>query len=248
VKYESIIDLTGSWTKIKTARKKNLFRFLFVSIALIVPGDIVASILYCNRIDNYLEKRQEPLDHDAGVVFFNDFGEYSGLSVETSRRLQHAFKLFRNGAVKNIVCVGGAREKKNLYGSKRMRKALMLMGVPESKIFYDISSCDSTTNWQEAHRIILENNFKSVVIISSPLHVYRLANIVRGKGLKISLSPYNEKNNKGFHQFFPIWKYVHYEWIASLTKKILPGGIYNQVIYMWRNSKLGFVTCRLFNQ
>jgi vancomycin permeability regulator SanA len=247
VKYDSVFDLTGFWTKIKTAHKKNLFKFLFISIAVIVLGDIVASILYYNRIDNYLEKRQEVLDHDVGVVFFDDFGEYSGLSVETLRRLRHAFKLFRNGAVKNIICVGGAREKKNLYGAKRMRKALMRMGVPEGNIFYDMYSYDSATNWQEAHRIILENNFKSVVIISSPLHVYRLANIVGGKGLKISLSPYNEKNNKGFHKFFPIWKYVHYEWVASLAKKVLPGGIYNQVIYMWRNSKLGFVTCRLFN-
>ncbi|MFQ5685034.1 MAG: YdcF family protein [Candidatus Scalindua sp.] len=168
-------------------------------------------------------------NYDVGIVFYKDTGEKFGLNEEVLRRLNHSVKLYERGVISNIICVGGARPMQSRAGAREMRDVLISFGLPGDIIFYDSVSYDSITNWKEAYKITASKGWKSVLLISSPLHLYRLSKIIiSNKDLLLSVSTYSY-DEIGKSKFF-IWKSIHYEWIAWTAMTLMPKETYKRVI------------------
>ena len=175
----------------------------------------------------------------AGIVFMNDFNPgRTGLGLETRRRVNHAAFLFKRGQIQHILCVGGFRRNKNLYGAEIMKEMLVEQGIPGVAIMADRESYDSQTNWEVARDTIKSNQWRSIVIISSPLHVYRLKKFIRQKPLKyvqVYYSPYFYKYCYPRITPIDIWGQIHYEWLAFMAKNFIPESMYQEFIQRMRH-------------
>jgi len=180
---------------------------------------------------------------DAGVLLMGSFADhYRKLGNESLRRVEHAAALYSRGSIGNIVCAGGARPQKNVFGSEMLKQALLEKGVASENIFVETESYDTKSNWHMARQLIETHNWKTVTVISSLLHIHRLKGIILKKApnnFKLSFSPYSSKTFKNTTLALTpvdIWIQIQYEWIAYATHYLLPDAVYRYIVKTFRHS------------
>ncbi|MBN1290655.1 MAG: YdcF family protein [Candidatus Latescibacteria bacterium] len=201
---------------------KTILIIFTTGIITILIIDYTLCVIYCNHVNSFFRQSEIPKS-DAAVVFFGDFDGDGRLGEETVRRLRHTQDLYNLKTVNHIICVGGNRlaQKKGISGSGLMKKYLIVNGVPEKNIFVDAVSYDSFTNWAEARKIIEHHNWNSVILVSSALHLYRLAGMITGNGINVAYSPYSSECISSITDFFSKRSWIHHEWLAVGANKIL---------------------------
>ena len=220
-------------------KKTILYSFLILSI--LIFADIIASFLWFNSIIKKEHSRFDKKAH-ACVLFMGSFAKnYTGVGKDTLRRIHHAVNLYNKDLIDGILCVGGSRPNKHVFGSEMTKDTLIELGVPPEKIFTETNSYDSISNWRMATRIIEANQWKTVVVISSPLHVYRLRKIISDepmKHLNVFFSPYSYQPYKDTTlnlSSFEIWRQIKHEWVAYLINYILPDSLYRSILRFFRH-------------
>ena len=182
--------------------------------------DIAFGILYYHKVQIFISNQTINSKADAGVVFF---GSYNLLKNEfdkdTKQRLTNAIHLYTSEKMDHIICVGGARAKKEFVGSREMRNYLIRNNINSEIIYYDSLSYDTISNWHEAQKIINRNHFENIIIISSPLHIYRIEKIVNRNNTFFSTHTFN---NKSISDYFSTYKNIHREWTALILTALLP--------------------------
>ena len=220
---------------------KKIILYPFLILSVLISADIIASFLWFNSIINK-EKSRFDKKAQVSVVFMGPFEKnYRHVGKDTLRRIHHAVNLYNKNLIGGILCVGGSRPNKNVFGSEMMKEALIAFGVPSEKIFTETKSYDSISNWRMATQIIKANHWKTVVVISSPLHVHRLRKIISDKPmkhLKVFFSPYSYQSYKDTTlnlSSFEIWRQIKHEWIAYLINYILPDSLYRSILRIFRH-------------
>ncbi len=149
----------------------NTFKKLLIAITSLIVINILSVFVYWNVSTSY-SKYSFNNSFDCGIVFFHSVTKQGALSEDSKERCNLAVKLYKNGSIKNIICVGGASL--NKIGSKMMKEYILSFDIHDSIIITDSLSYSSKTNLSEANKIILNKNYKSALIISSPSHIPRL--------------------------------------------------------------------------
>jgi vancomycin permeability regulator SanA len=214
---------------------------VFVSRALntvifVIVVDAIAAALWGWGTVRYFQ--ETPVAKaPVAVVLMGDFNETTGdLGDETRRRLNHALDLYNEEAVEYVLCVGGARPRRQIFGSESMRQFLIDAGIPPEKVYLEKRSYDSKTAWKEIRRMIGNYGWSRIVIVSSPFHLYRFRRIISdgpAHGLKIIFSPYSLKETRPQATHFDMWREIHYQWIAHYAQ-LLPEKAYDALIVRLR--------------
>ena len=97
-------------------------------------------------------------------------GQPSGIFRE---RIDHAIDLYERGIVNSIIFTGGVGPGNQLAGSEVARQYAVEHGVPRASIFIETNSTDTRENLYEALRVMESRNFRTALIVSDPLHMYR---------------------------------------------------------------------------
>ena len=158
-------------------------RFLLISCAVLLLPVILAAI------DIYTFPREKsPENADAAIVL--------GAAIWTDKpspvlreRLNHAVNLYKNGQVKKIILTGGFGEKEKFAESEIGEKYLSENGVPPNDIFKETESVSTYRNLKYSVPIVEENNFKTVLIVSDPLHLRRSVKMAHDLGLNAYPAP-----------------------------------------------------------
>lgn len=109
-------------------------------------------------------------DRPAAAVVF-----YIPDQAARSGYLQEAAQLYQEGRVRIIVCVGGARPRRDYFGSQEMAAALRQLGVPDDSLRCgDRRSDDSVTNLRVARDQLKDTAFQNSVLVTDALHALRL--------------------------------------------------------------------------
>ena len=108
-----------------------------------------------------------------------------------------------------------------------MRDYLIYNGIRENNIFCDSLSFDTRTNWLEASKIIQNNKFSEITLISSPLHLFRIDRMINKKE-NIYYSPYLLNETK--LDYFGLLRTLHHEISAIFFLAILPEKIYHRLL------------------
>ncbi len=185
--------------------------------------DIIAVLFLHYKVHLFLSKQTFNSTADAGVVFYVS---------DTKRMLYHAIRLYRTRKIKHIICVGGSRVNKEFSGSQEMRSYLIKHGINADNVLHDTLSYDTRTNWYEALKIIDRHHFNKIVIISSPLHVYRISRIVDRDNVYYSSYTHEEQT---ILDYLIIYKNIHYYWTTLILAKILSKKNYLRILYWYRN-------------
>jgi len=206
-----------------------LLTAIFVVVLLI---DILVVSLFYNHVTKFLDNQPEKIQADAGVLFFGDYTkDGEDLGPSSKYRASQAVWLYKNKKINNVICVGGYSQRYWKGKPHLMSEYLFRLGVAKNDIYYDSISFNTISNWYEAQKIIDENNFKTVVAISAPLHIYRISCMIDSDS--VYYSSYRYRLEK-FIDYWYLYKNVHREFISHFLNFALRDHVRNKLVYTYQ--------------
>ncbi len=191
--------------------------------------DLGMVYFYYKHVQNFLHTQPENIQADAGILFFGDYTEdQSDIGPDSKNRARTAIKLFKEGKIKKIICVGGYNYQKWKGKPHLMRQFLELNSIPASCIINDTISYNTITNWREALKIIEREKLTSIVAISSPLHVYRIYCMVDLRNMHFVSYTYSLRS---INEFWQLFSDVHHEWVSHFLSFALKDDVRNKIVY-----------------
>lgn len=170
---------------------------------------------------------------DAVVILMGEVNdEFTDIGRQTIRRVNHGYELYRSGQVDKILCVGGSRPSRSFSGAALMKQRLVNKGVPASDIFLEPKSYDTRTNMQFASEIARQQGWTSVIIVSSPLHLYRIQRMPalgHWMEIEIYLSGFRYEQAVPSITWIEKIRHAHYEWM-SYAVNALPDHLYQKLV------------------
>lgn len=161
------------------------------------------------------------------------------INNESKRQLDFAYKLYKNNITKNILFSGGRRSSlsKNLFGSVTMAEKAVNMGIDKKNVFYEVNSYDTKTNLMESLKIIKQNTWNQVWIVSSKFHIMRAKYLAEKENMitandNLTLHfvsyPYSDTSPK--IKRLEIFYYFHYNVVVYFLNIIMPDKWYNSLV------------------
>lgn len=106
-----------------------------------------------------------------------------------AERINHAIELYLQGYVHNIIFTGGYGRNPQIADSEIARDYALQRGVPASAIYVETNSTDTEENLIEAQKLMQSLGFTSALLVSDPLHMYRIQLLSAEIGLEGFSSP-----------------------------------------------------------
>ncbi len=115
--------------------------------------------------------------------------DYNTVSPVYRERINHAITLYSEGYVKYVILTGGVGEG-NIYSDAFIAmEYARSQGLPKKAILLEEKSTVTEENILFSKEIMDDNNFKTAIIVSDPLHMKRAMLMAEDYGLKAFASP-----------------------------------------------------------
>lgn len=119
-------------------------------------------------------------------------------------RVNHAVSLYKDHYAPKILMSGGTDEETNVNEAETMKKIATEAGVPEADVFMEKESTSTYENLALSQKIINENGFHNVIIVTDPYANARAGLVASKLHYEYSLSPvvestcWDQDKNKPF--------------------------------------------------
>jgi uncharacterized SAM-binding protein YcdF (DUF218 family) len=206
---------------------------LVVGVGLIC---LLGFVILCLKID-YCGRRDLAQPADAIVVLGAKVLPNGEPGPDLAARTQHAVELYRAGLAPRVICAGGVQDDPSSAAAV-CRSLAVSLDTPQQAIFL----ADGSANTEEdAHRVALvmgQHDWRSVVLVSHPLHLYRAKLFFEKEGLTVYTSPTTTNLDlidlplRGYYTFREgvgiLWPYFEdaglpKEWTDALQEYIYSG-------------------------
>ncbi|HDZ77091.1 MAG TPA: glycosyltransferase [Candidatus Omnitrophica bacterium] len=158
-----------SFIKFYNVSRKRIIRSAFIVLSLYFLIFYTPLVWFAAEP---LKISQAPETADAIVVLAGGVGESGRPSQGYEERVEHAVDLYRKGYAKHIIFSSGYTY---VFQEPRVMKALAVsLGVPQEAILLEGEARNTYENIIFTKKIILENGWDEVLIVSSPYHMRRL--------------------------------------------------------------------------
>ncbi|WP_419806566.1 YdcF family protein [Terriglobus sp.] len=105
-------------------------------------------------------------------------------------RLDHAVSLFERQIAPLVIVLGGSSDDRSTQTEGSVgRDYLLARGVPYDHILAETESVDTEQQAQRLADIARQRDLRSVVVVSDPSHLFRIAELCREQGLTVHTSP-----------------------------------------------------------
>ncbi len=130
-------------------------------------------------------------------------------------RINHAIDLYKRHMVRKLIFTGGFGPKAAMAESEVAKNYAIAQGVAAADIFIEKSSRSTLENVTEARKIITEQNFQSVILVSDPFQMRRATAMMHDLGTETISSPtpttrFRSKDSKMEFLFSEAYKYTVY--------------------------------------
>jgi len=186
-------------------RKKAI---VLLILSIILPLIIVLFSLKSYRLLFSSVKITAKLDEKKkadAIIIFGAAISYKGRpSAVLKSRIMHALKLHKQGYAGFFILTGGVG-----WGppaeSVVMQRELNKHGIKNGKIFLEKKSTRTRQQVSFAIKLMERNKFTSAILVSDPIHMYRLKQYFRKSGLTVYASParsitYSKKQQTAYIQ------------------------------------------------
>ncbi|HEY8886014.1 MAG TPA: YdcF family protein [Candidatus Microsaccharimonas sp.] len=140
----------------------------------IIPGAFVATII---AISFYLQPNDFVGCSDKPDTASTQCAKADAIVVvsggDTTARTNEGIKLFQNGWAKSIVFSGAAQDKSGPSNAAAMRLRAIDAGIPAASIYTEERSATTEENALNTHAIFTNNNFDTVILVTSGYHQRR---------------------------------------------------------------------------
>jgi len=172
---------------------------------------------------------------ETAAILFNDFnGDFTGVNDETKRRIHHGLSLLETGRVKQVVAVGGNRERSERKGARLMVDYMLEQGTPPEKILVEASSKDSMSNLEQLGKVLAGQDISTLGLVSSPYHLLRIRTMDIPLPAEIVLFSYDPADCFPQLTRKEAWFSAHYNAVAYLAQLLLPEKLYRNIVYWVR--------------
>ena len=164
-------------------RKLIVISIIIATILSILIGLIATAV----SILSYGEKDEKQVA-DVAIVLGAAL-DYNTVSPVYRERINHAITLYNEGYVKHIILTGGVGEG-NIYSDAFIAMEYAASkGVPKNAIFLEEKSTVTEENILFSKKIMDDNNFKTAIVVSDPIHMKRAMLMAEDYGLTAYPSP-----------------------------------------------------------
>ncbi|QYN50839.1 MULTISPECIES: YdcF family protein [Apibacter] len=130
--------------------------FILHTIAIIIDGN-----------------QEDTRDADVGVIFGTKNKKDGSMPMSLIRRLNIGLKLYNEGQVQKLIVSGGLANK-NFCEADLMQEYLLEHGVLLSDIILDNKALNTEENVENSLKIMKDNNYRKLIIISQYYHISRI--------------------------------------------------------------------------
>lgn len=206
---------------------------LILLVVFYIIGYTILALMFASR--------QQPAKTKLGVVFNHRLEKNSALSEASVLRLEQCAYLYKLDKYEKVFCVGGYEPEKFIFSSEVNSQFLIETGVEPEDIHEVSYSFNTWSNCTETIDIMRECKYYSATLISSPLHLFRIAATLKriGTEVKFSFSSPDIFFYFSSISFCSIVREVLEESI-KITTLLIPAGIYQKIILgSLQSGKLG---------
>lgn len=161
-----------------------------------VTAVILTTIITLLTLDVYcFSLRDETRPADAAIVL--GAAVYGGRRTRSGfgpspifrERINHAVRLYQDGAVQHIIFTGGVGQQDELAEGEVGRNYALSRGVPAEAILIETTSTNTQENLANAQIVAAANGLSSFLIVSTPYHMRRALAIAGDLGMAAYSSP-----------------------------------------------------------
>jgi uncharacterized SAM-binding protein YcdF (DUF218 family) len=107
---------------------------------------------------------------------------------DLASRAAHAVGVWRAGYAPNIICTGGFKNER-LSAAAVCRRLAIQEGVPAARIFLGDGTTNTAEDAQAASRVMAEYGWRTAIVVSHPLHIFRARWLLQRTGVTAVGSP-----------------------------------------------------------
>jgi uncharacterized SAM-binding protein YcdF (DUF218 family) len=131
-------------------------------------------------------------------------------------RINHGIWLYKNGYVKYLIFTGGKGKNSSVSEASAAKNFAINNSVPIERIFMEEMSTITLENIIFARKIINDNHFNKIILVSDPLHMKRSITMAKDFNINAYSSPtpttrYISLNTKLKFLFYELFFYVLYK-------------------------------------
>ncbi|MBE6762665.1 MAG: YdcF family protein [Ruminococcaceae bacterium] len=162
-------------------------RIIIISIIAIILSILLGIIVTAISIWNY-GKVDEKKSADAAIVLGAALS-YNTVSPVYGERINHAITLYNEGYVDYVILTGGVGEGNKYSDAFIAMEYAISKGLPKNAILLEEKSTVTEENIIYSKEIMDENNLKTAIIVSDPIHMKRAMRMAKDYGVKAFSSP-----------------------------------------------------------
>lgn len=130
------------------------------------------------------EKTRSDVAIILGASTYN--GEVSPVYKE---RINHGIELYNDNYVDKLIVTGGIGKGSDMSDAESAKNYAVMCGIPENDVFVEDKSAITQENLENSKIIMDENNLKTAIIVSDPLHMRRAMLLAKDAGITACSSP-----------------------------------------------------------
>ena len=158
------------------------------------------------------EKTKSDVAIILGASTYN--GEVSPVYKE---RINHGIELYNEDYVDKLIVTGGIGKGSDISDAESAKNYAVMCGIPENDVFVEDKSAITQENLENSKIIMDENNLKTAIIVSDPLHMRRATLLAKDAGITAYSSPTKTTKYVTFKTKFPflareVFFYIGYKW------------------------------------
>jgi len=111
------------------------------------------------------------------------------LSEATVARVEHGVRLFHRGLAPRLVLSGGRWAAHRPACAPRMKALARSLGVHDAHLLVEDRSSRTAENAREVAALLAERGDRSILLVTSPVHMRRAALCFERQGIEVSCAP-----------------------------------------------------------
>lgn len=107
---------------------------------------------------------------------------------DLASRVAHAVSIWQAGYAPNLICTGGFKNER-LSAAAVCRRLAVQQGVPAERIFLGDGTTNTAEDAQAAAQVMAAHGWRTAIVVSHPLHIFRTLWLFRRVGVAAVASP-----------------------------------------------------------
>lgn len=166
---------------------RRILRTTLRALLLLVFAAMLAFALLVYGVDA-AGRRDHARPSDAIVVLGARVNSDGQPGSDLTSRTYRAVDLWNAGYAPNIICTGGFKNER-LSAANVCRRFAIQLGVPEAAVIVADGSSNTIEDAEVTAQVMAERGWRSALLVSHPLHLFRAGWLFRRAGIDAATSP-----------------------------------------------------------